>query len=61
MRIALLETDLFPEGEVMSAAIARLEAEHEVVRFDAVRPCMGEDEWDTLLDAVLSSDLVLTK
>jgi hypothetical protein len=60
MRVALLATGLFPESEVMSAVIARLEAEHEVVRIDAARPCIGEDEWDTLLDAILSSDLVLT-
>jgi hypothetical protein len=60
MKIALLETGLFPETEVVSAAIARLHTEHEVMRLDAARPEVSEDEWDAFLDAMLSSDLVLT-
>ncbi len=60
MRIAVLEAGLFPDAGTLDAALARLEEDHAVVRLEAVRQGMDEEDWDRLLEAILASDLVVT-
>ena len=63
MRIAVLETDLFPDKGTLEGALAVLEqapATHHLSRHDLRRPKLTEHEWDAVLDAILASDVVVT-
>ncbi len=63
MRIAVLETDLFPDRETLEGALVVLErapAAHQLSRHDLRRPKLTEHEWDVVLDAILASDVVVT-
>lgn len=60
MRIAVLDAGLFPDAGTLEQAVAHLGADHAVVRLAAGRPDVGEEDWDRMLEAVLTADLVLT-
>lgn len=60
MRIAIISTDLFPDREMVETSLSELEGEHEITRFDATRPELTEQDWDGLLDCLLTSDKIVT-
>lgn len=64
MRIIILETDVFPDKQVMREALAWLKEDtvtHRLSRHDLRGRTPTEHEWwDELLDAILTADLVVT-
>lgn len=60
MNIAVLNTGLFPDRETMEDALSELEPFHNVYRYDVARTGMTDEDWDQVLDEMLSSDLVIT-
>ncbi len=60
MNITVLNTGLFPDRETMEGALSELEAFHSVCRCDATRTLMSDEQWNQVLDAMLTSDVVVT-
>jgi hypothetical protein len=59
VNVVVLDTGLFPEQETLTAALDDLTPAHYVYRYD-LRVSRSEEEWDQLMDEVLSADRVFT-
>ncbi len=59
MKIFVLETPLFPEKRVIENALAQLEPEHEVTRYDTGTELTDAD-WDRAVQALTSADRIIT-
>ncbi len=63
MHIVVLETALFPDRETVEAALTSLTqgpTGHHLSRWDLRHGTLSAGQWDTVLDAVLAGDLVVT-
>lgn len=60
MKIVELNTGLFPDAQTVIAALRRMESAHNVVAIDLRRRDMGDEAWDRVVAAILSSDLTIT-
>lgn len=59
MNLVVLDTGLFPDKETFAAAIDYAVPMHYVYRYD-LQADRSEEEWDQLMDEVLSADRVFT-
>lgn len=60
MKIAVLNTGLFPDHETIQDALSELEPSHNICRRNAIAAEMTDEHWDQLLDELLASDLIIT-
>jgi hypothetical protein len=60
MRIFILKTGLFAEEGMLKQAIACFEPEHQVELFDATRPNLEENDWDTAVKWIEAADRVIS-
>ncbi|MDH3526261.1 MAG: hypothetical protein OEN52_00460 [Gammaproteobacteria bacterium] len=59
MNIIVLNTGLFPETGVLEDALAQFGPEHEVSRYDT-NAGLADDDWDRIVQALVSADRVIT-
>jgi hypothetical protein len=59
MKIFVLNTGLFPEKGVLEDALAQLDSDHEVSRYDADAE-LTDDDWDRAVQALVSADRIIT-
>ncbi|HCA26475.1 MAG TPA: hypothetical protein DEP05_02325 [Betaproteobacteria bacterium] len=60
MNVAILETGLFPDSETVLDALNHLEPVHYVYRYDLRKPIPSAEEWDQLIDALCTSDRIIS-
>ncbi len=58
MKILALTTQLFPGRDRLEDALAELEAEHEITR-EETGTDLTDQNWDRIVQAILSADRVL--
>ena len=59
MKIFVLNTGLFPEKGALEDALAQLGSDHEVSRHDAGGE-LTDDDWDRVVQAIVSADRIIT-
>ena len=59
MNLVVLDTGLFPDKETFAEALNYAVPMHYVYRYD-LQADRSEEEWDQLMDEVLSADRVFT-
>jgi|TARA_B100001094_G_C17579598_1_gene506780 hypothetical protein len=60
MKILQLETNLFPDCGTVVASIKLLEKENTVTRIDISGKTLNDNDWDTIVTAILAADLTIT-
>jgi len=61
MNVAILETGLFPDSETVLDALNHLEPVHYVYRYDLKeKKTPSAEEWDQLIDALRTSDRIVS-
>ncbi len=60
MKILQLDTNLFPDCDTVVASIDLLEKEHKVTRIDIGRKTLDDNDWDSIVTAILAADLTIT-
>lgn len=60
MKILELNTGLFPDAQTVVGALRRMEPAHRVELIDLRRRDMEDEAWDSVVDAILDSDLTIT-
>ena len=60
MKILQLETNLFPDRGTVVASIKLLEKENTVTKIDIGGKTLNDNDWDTIVTAILAADLTIT-
>ncbi len=59
MNVAVIKTDLFPDASTMQQAIDHMYANYNIYNYDATRVNINDEDWDLMLDEVLSADRII--
>lgn len=59
MKILVLDTGLFSEQGVLEDALEQLGPDHEISRHDANAE-LTDDDWDHVVQAIVSADRIIT-
>jgi hypothetical protein len=60
MKILHLDTNLFPDCDMVVASIELLGKEHKLTKIDIGRENLDDNDWDTIVTAILAADLTIT-
>jgi len=60
MKILQLDTNLFPDSRTVIDSISFLEKEHIVTRIDVGGETLDDNDWDSIVTAILAADLTIT-
>jgi hypothetical protein len=60
MKIFVLETDLFPQTQLVDELVTQLETRCSVYRYDARQPDLTDDDWDRAVVQLMATDHALT-
>lgn len=60
MKIAVIETGLFPDEKTVESAIDQFNADHIITRYKLVAQGRSLGDWERMLAEIVSSDKVLT-
>lgn len=56
MNIAILDSGLFPDRTTMDEAVNYFEPHYNFYRWDLRDPALTRDDWDQIVDELLSAD-----
>jgi len=59
MKIFVLDTGLFPEKDLLEDAVDQLGSDHEVSRHNANAE-LTDDDWDHVVQTLVSADRIIT-
>jgi len=59
MNVAVIKTDLFPDTSTMERGIEHFYASCNVYNYDATRANLKDEDWDQMLDEVLSAERII--
>ena len=60
MKILQLETKLFPDSDTVKESIRLLKEKNTVDCIDLSKESLNEDDWDSVVTAILAAELTIT-
>ena len=60
MKILQLETKLFPDSDTVKESIRLLKEKNTVDCIDLSKETLNEDDWDSVVTAILAAELTIT-
>ena len=60
MKILHLDTNLFPDSDTVVASIEFLGKEHKVTQINIGGENLDDNDWDSIVTAILAADLTIT-
>jgi hypothetical protein len=60
MKILQLGTNLFPDRDRVVDSIKLLGKEHNVTKIDIGRETLDDNDWDSIVTAILAAELTIT-